>query len=130
MEIHCKHQNEVCVFFLEGELLVNNAMAVAGMIRSKGSDYDVYALNLSGVEAIDTAGVQALMHLKKDFTERGKVFKLIAHSAQVIQFFDLYGLAPYFGDKIHVKSEDMKNYAFSYGVRKSEVNENISIEEK
>ena len=124
MEIYCKYQNEICVFFLEGELMVHNSRAIAGFIRNRGKEFEVNALNLSGVSAIDTAGVQTLMHLKKDFSEKGKIFKLTAHSDKVISFFDLYGLAPFFGDKIHVKSADRANYAFSYGVRKSEISEN------
>jgi len=129
MDIHFKQKNDVCVVTIEGELLVSNSRAVSGLIREKGRDYSAYAVDLSGVTAIDTAGIQLLMHLKKDFAARNKAFKLIGHSVPVISFFDLYGLAPFFGDKIHIKSSDKKNYAFCYGVRKSEADESYLTSE-
>ena len=129
MEINFKQIKEVAVFMIDGELLINNARAVVGFIREKGSGYNVCAVDLGSTSAIDTAGVQALMHLKKNFLSRGKVLRLINHSPTVISFFDLYGLAPFFGDKIHVKSADMKKFAFAYGVRKSEADENYVVSE-
>ena len=129
MNINFRQIKDVGVFIIDGELVINNSRAVAGFIRAKVSEHSAFAIDLAAISAIDTAGVQTLMHLKKDLSSRGIILKLINHSQPVIAFFDLYGLAPFFGDKIHVKSAEMKNFAFSYGVRKSEADENYVVNE-
>ena len=57
-------------------------------------------LDLSGVEELDTAGVQFLLWLKRDMARTGSELKLTGHSPAVIEVLDLLKLASAFGDPI------------------------------
>ena len=54
-------------------------------------------LDLAAVNEIDTAGVQWLLALRQTL---GSGLTLKRHSSCVIDIFDLYQLAPFFGDVI------------------------------
>jgi anti-sigma B factor antagonist len=58
------------------------------------------ALDLSGLEELDTAGVQVLLWLKREATARDRALVLVNHSPAVIAVFDLLKVAGLFGDPI------------------------------
>jgi anti-anti-sigma regulatory factor len=57
-------------------------------------------IDLSGVTEIDTAGVQLLMMAKKVARSQERELRLVAHSARVIEAFELLNLAAYFNDPL------------------------------
>lgn len=62
-------------------------------------------LDLSGVEEMDSAGLQVLMLLKREADNRGKPLHLINHSQAVVEVFELLDLAGYFGDPLVIPAE-------------------------
>jgi len=121
MELSIKEAEDGALITVSGDLTVHHVRAFLGLIREKCSRYSQCTLDLSNVSSIDSAGIQSLIHLKQFHGLSGKKFRIIHHSPPVISIFDLYGLAPIFGDKIHIKKEDASQYSFSYGTRKSEM---------
>ena len=59
-------------------------------------------LDLSGIEEVDTAGVQVLLWLKREALGRGEAFSLIRHSPMVVEVFDLLRVGGIFGDPIFI----------------------------
>jgi len=57
-------------------------------------------LDLSGLEEIDTAGIQVLLWLKREAARRDRALALVNHSPAVIEVFDLLKAAGLFGDPI------------------------------
>ena len=57
-------------------------------------------VDLSGVAEMDTAGVQLLALLKREAASTGKRVALSGHSPAVLEVFDCYRLAAYFGDAV------------------------------
>lgn len=66
-------------------------------------------LDLSGVEEMDSAGLQVLMLLKREADARGKPLQLINHSQAVVEIFELLDLAGYFGDPLVIPAEWQKS---------------------
>jgi anti-anti-sigma regulatory factor len=61
-------------------------------------------LDLSGVEELDTAGVQLLLWLKQEARRGGYACTLVNHSPAVVEVLDLLKLAGTFGDPILLAS--------------------------
>jgi anti-anti-sigma factor len=57
-------------------------------------------LDLSGVEDLDTAGLQVLLWLKREAVAHGKALPFTNHSPAVVEVFDLLKVAAIFGDPI------------------------------
>ncbi|GAA5173679.1 hypothetical protein GCM10025771_01490 [Niveibacterium umoris] len=62
------------------------------------------AVDLSGVEEIDTAGTQLLIALKRQAAKEGKALEYCLHSAAVLGVIDLLNLAGALGDPVLVAS--------------------------
>lgn len=82
---------------------------------SKGK---VIELDLSGVQRIDSAGIQFLMYLKVLSEKKHQSFQLKNHSLAVLKVLDLLGLVSFFGDRVKVKKEHSGEVEFRYGTRK------------
>jgi len=57
-------------------------------------------LNLSEVTEIDSAGVQLLIHMKKEASIINNKFSLYHHSQAVVEVMDLLNLTAFFGDPV------------------------------
>ena len=57
-------------------------------------------INLSGVEEIDTCGMQVLMLAKRESGKLEKELKMVAHSPAVLELMDVFQLSDYFGDPL------------------------------
>ncbi|BDA79011.1 hypothetical protein LPTSP3_g19410 [Leptospira kobayashii] len=85
-------------------------------IKTKpGSSWNV---DLSGIQRIDTAGIQFLLFLKKYSSDKNFELKLHNHSLPVLKIFDLLGLVNHFGDKVKIKKEYANELTFAYGTKK------------
>lgn len=62
-------------------------------------------IDLSGVEEMDTAGLQLLLLVKREADRAGKTLRLVEHSAASLEVLDRYNLAAYFGDPVVLVSE-------------------------
>ncbi|MBF0256058.1 MAG: STAS domain-containing protein [Gammaproteobacteria bacterium] len=66
-------------------------------------------LDLSGVQEMDSAGVQLLMLLKRESEEKAKPLHLINHSQPVVAIFELLDLSSHFGDPLVIPAEWQKS---------------------
>ena len=62
---------------------------------------DVVEVDLSGVNEIDTAGLQLMLQLKR---KCGTRLRLVNHSPAVLQILDLSNLGAQFGDPVVIPS--------------------------
>lgn len=79
----------------------------------------VYSLDLSGIQRVDSAGIQFLMYLKTLSLKNHFSLKLENHSLPVLKVLDLLGLVSFFGDRVKVKKEHSNEVEFRYGTRKT-----------
>lgn len=86
---------------LSGELTIYSAAeartTLAGHLDRKPG---LPELDLSGLEELDTAGVQVLLWLKREAGLRNKALPFSNHSPAVIEVFDLLKVTGLFGDPI------------------------------
>jgi len=61
-------------------------------------------LDLSEVSEIDSAGMQLLIHMKKEAKRHNNHFSLINHSQAVVEVITLLGLTSFFGDPVIISS--------------------------
>jgi ABC-type transporter Mla MlaB component len=86
-----------CLGVLSGAMTIYDVAELKSQIDEYWHQDESLALDLAGVSEIDTAGVQLLLALRQ---AAGKGMTLKRHSPSVIEIFDLYQLAPLFGDVI------------------------------
>lgn len=65
-------------------------------------------LALGAVTELDGAGLQLLVHLKREAQRTGCALRLVDHSPAVIEALDLCGLGAFFGDPLVIPSDAMQ----------------------
>ena len=85
---------------LEGDLTIYEVTEAKAALSAALDQHPSLQLNLSGLEELDTAGVQLLAWLKQEARRRGRTLTLFAHSPAVVEVFDLLQVASLFGDAI------------------------------
>ena len=97
MTSETKPSHDPSVLRIEGELTIFRAAELKPWLLAEPM---AQAIDLSGVTALDTAGVQLLMLAKKTALATQRELSLVAHSPAVIEVFELLNLAAYFGDPL------------------------------
>lgn len=86
---------------LTGELTIYSAAEARNTLgRYLDHKPGLPELDLSGIEELDTAGVQVLLWLKREAGLRNKALPFANHSPAVIEVFDLLKVTGLFGDPI------------------------------
>ena len=85
---------------LSGELTIYSAAEARTNLAKHADKKVVPELDLSGIEEIDTAGVQVLLWVKRESLGRGRPLALVNHSAAVVEVFDLLKVTGILGDPI------------------------------
>lgn len=96
-----RRANSLCLRF-DGELTIYAAAALKtalldGLAAAAETELE---LDLAGITAIDTVGVQLLMATKRAAADAGTPLHLLGHSAAALELFELYDLAGWFGDPL------------------------------
>jgi anti-anti-sigma regulatory factor len=91
------------VLKIEGELTIFRALELKPALLADPAPTEI---DLSAVTEIDTAGVQLLMLAKRTALEAKRELHLVAHSAAVIEVFELLNVAAYFGDHLVMDSSE------------------------
>ncbi len=91
------------VLKIEGELTIFRALELKPALLADPAPTEI---DLSAVTEIDTAGVQLLMLAKRTALEAKRELRLVAHSAAVIEVFELLNVAAYFGDHLVMDSSE------------------------
>jgi anti-anti-sigma factor len=93
------HEGETALN-LQGELNIYAVQEAREQLTRALHELPGLQLNLSGLEELDTAGVQLLVWLKGETARLGKPLVLFAHSPAVVEVFDLLQVTGLFGDPI------------------------------
>ncbi|RJG01198.1 STAS domain-containing protein [Noviherbaspirillum sedimenti] len=88
------------VLRIEGEMSIFRAAELKSMLLASLDNSATLEIDLSAVTEFDTAGVQLLMAAKKAAQARQRELRLTAHSAAVLEVFELFDLGAYFGDPV------------------------------
>ena len=85
---------------LAGDLTIYTVAQARKDLNQRLAGDAVLELNLSGLEALDTAGVQLLVWLKRTAAAHGGTLTLAHHSAAVVEVLDLLKVTAELGDPI------------------------------
>ena len=92
----CAHQGKPALR-LEGELTICQVLEARTMLDAALDLFPALQLDLSGLEGLDTPGVQLLVWLGQEAHRRGKTLALFAPSQAVMEVFELLQVAPLLG---------------------------------
>src|SRR5690554_5060299 len=88
---------------LSGALTVQHARAAMPSLLDALARHPRIELDLSAVSALDAAGLQLLMLCKREAARLGHRLELVGHSEVVVEQFELFNLAGYFGDPLYLR---------------------------
>jgi anti-anti-sigma factor len=89
---------------IEGEMSIYRAAEFKAVLLDALAQSNELEIDLSAVSEIDSAGVQLLVLAKKTAQAQGGQLKLVRHSHAVLEVFELFDLASYFGDPLVIAS--------------------------
>lgn len=92
--------SSAAVLRLSGELTIYRAAELKPQLLQALDGAAQLEIDLSEVTEIDTSGVQLLMTTKRRAQALGRELRLCAHSAPVVEVFELLDLAAFFGDPL------------------------------
>ena len=88
------------VLALSGPLTIYTVASARQEIPARLAKSKAKALDLSGVDDLDTAGAQLLLWLKRNEAHLGSELVMVHHSPAVVEVLDLLRLTATFGDTI------------------------------
>lgn len=100
MNIDTEQRGDARCLRFEGELTIYAAAAVKTALLEALTDAIEVELDLAGITAIDTAGMQLLIAAKREADAAATPLRLVDHSAAVLELIELYDLAGGFGDPL------------------------------
>ena|SRR5690606_6209788 len=83
---------------LSGELTIQNAEPLKQELMALLDKGKSISIDLSDVSELDSSGVQLLYYAKQAAMGQQLNLELVNHSPAVVEVFELYRLAPVFGD--------------------------------
>jgi len=97
---HSTHLNGQAALKLTGVLTIYTVAQAKVEIPAHLAKHGAQVLDLSGLEELDTAGVQLLLWLKREAASHATSLGLAHHSPIVVEVLDLLKLTATFGDPI------------------------------
>lgn len=85
---------------IQGEMTIYTASEQKRALAEYLANCGELQIDLSGVDEIDSAGLQILMFLKRETVTRRINLSLIRHSQAVVEVMELLNLTKHFGDPI------------------------------
>jgi anti-anti-sigma factor len=82
---------------LSGELTIYHAADLKQALLPLAEQAGAWALDLSGVTDVDSAGIQILLAARRTLAARGAALRVTACGAAADAAFSLYGMADAFG---------------------------------
>lgn len=86
-----------------GALTIQHARAALPLLLDALMRGPRVEFDLSAVSALDAAGLQLLMLCKREAARVGCRLELVGHSEVVVEQFELFDLAGYFGDPLYLR---------------------------
>jgi len=90
---------------LSGELTIQNAEPLKQGLMALLDKGKSISIDLCEVSELDSSGVQLLYYAKQAALSRQFELVLVNHSPAVVEVFELYRLAPVFGDMMILDAE-------------------------
>jgi anti-sigma B factor antagonist len=85
---------------IEGDMTIYRAAELRDAILAALDGAATLEIDLSGVDEIDTAGLQLLVLAKRTALADGRALRLLGHSRAVQEVFEMLDLGAYFGDAV------------------------------
>ncbi len=85
---------------LWGDLTIYHAAEARSRLGEELARDPELEVDLSGIEELDTSGVQVLLWLKAEARAQGQSLPFTSHSPAVLEVFDQLNLAAAFGDTL------------------------------
>lgn len=117
MDMVSEKKDENLYIKLGGSLTVQHATTLHRNLLNLVSKKENLYINLENVTEIDTAGIQLLLALKREFQNTDRILVYHSHSPALLSIMDLYGLVNVFADPVRLTIAERKNYYFTYGTR-------------
>jgi len=96
MSIKMEFDGQNCRIAIEGPMTVSEAEALKHALLSPLAEKHEFVVDLSGVSAIDYAGLQLLVMLKLESYVRDSKLQFVSRSAAVREIIELCELAEFF----------------------------------
>lgn len=97
MSITVEKTKDSCKLSIDGEMNIYNAAELKKDILAKTSDCPNIKLDLSGVNEMDSSGLQLLLLLKREADAANKEFELVSQSETTRNVLELFNLKGFFG---------------------------------
>ena len=91
---------EVSTLRIEGEMTIYRALELKQLLLARLEESAALEVDLAAVTELDSSGVQLLLLAKRESQARQRELRLVAHSPQVLEVFDLLNLNAHFGDPL------------------------------
>jgi anti-sigma B factor antagonist len=85
---------------IDGEMTIYRAADLKQELVQAVRKNAVLEVDLAGISELDTAGLQVLMVAKQAAAAAGHQLHLVAHSAAVIEIFEMLDVGAFFGDAL------------------------------
>ncbi|KAF1045669.1 MAG: hypothetical protein GAK35_01278 [Herbaspirillum frisingense] len=103
---HTAHDGNLLLIFDGGLTIFQAAERKPELLHALSLVERSVSLDLSGVDEIDTAGIQLLLLLKRETARRGQSLEVTGYSPAVLSAFDLLQLHDLFGADGAAAAED------------------------
>ncbi|NUU00400.1 STAS domain-containing protein [Herbaspirillum robiniae] len=94
---HASHNGNLLLTFSGGLTIFQASERKPELLHALSLAEQSVSLDLSGVDEIDTAGVQLLLLLRREAERSGRRIEVVAYSPAVLAVFDLLQLHDWFG---------------------------------
>lgn len=103
---HTEHDGNLLLTFSGGLTIFQAAERKPELLHALSQASRMLSLDLSGVDEIDTAGIQLLLLLRREAASRGLLLAVTAYSPAVLAAFDLLQLHAMFHAEAVDPAED------------------------
>lgn len=93
-------------FAISEDLTIYHALELKNQLLDALAQTGELELNLAQVRAMDTAGLQLLVMLKKEAQRSGKCVRIVAHSQAVSELVEFCNMAAEFGDPLVIPAHE------------------------
>lgn len=90
-----------CRMQLDGEVNINTAAEIRAALQQAIAEHEDTEVDLGGVEAMDTAGLQLMLMAKRC---EGKSVRFVNHSPAVLEVLELANLGQQLGDPLLLRA--------------------------
>ena len=105
MAIEIKQQKKgVTQLAIQGEMTIYTALEQKKALSPHLHANNALQIDLSGVNEIDSAGLQLLLFVKRESAEHQIKLSLIQHSQVVVEVLELLNLTKHFGDPVVISA--------------------------